>query len=177
MLAAQKARLFGLPAMTAAATEPRYWSARHYDLADRVSGYGSARGASLERLCGALSIPVKTCAHGSDVGELYDQGEIEAIERYCATDCCATLMAYAHQRAMETGNPGYHAALTIQFARWAEWQYADHLAPYARVDNPNPLLQLSLLGQLDAALNNAALNADVRAQEALDASFTEVTTY
>lgn len=78
MLTAQKARLFDLPALTAAATEPRYSSARHYDLADRVSGYGSARGASLERLCGALGIPAKTSVHGSDVGALYDQGEMEA---------------------------------------------------------------------------------------------------
>jgi hypothetical protein len=177
MLTAQKTRLFDLPSLTAAATEPRYWSARHYDLADKVSAYGAARGASLERLCGALSIPVKQCAHGSEVGALYDQGDLESIETYCSTDCCATLAAYAYQRAMETGDPGYHASLTWQFARWCEQQCIDDLAPYAEVHDRQGLQQLSLLGQLDASLENARLDADLRQRRAVDASFGEVTHY
>ncbi|GGD91482.1 hypothetical protein GCM10011515_08940 [Tsuneonella deserti] len=177
MLTAQKCRLMSLPSLTAAATEPRYLSARHYDLADVISGYGAARGASLSGLCGALGIPVKQEAHGSEVGALYDRGDLEAIERYCETDVCATLLAYAYQRAMETGDPGYHASLTWQFARWAEEQYLDHLAPYAEVRDPQALQQFSLLGQLDASLENAQLDADLRDKRAVDDSFGELTHY
>lgn len=177
MLTAQKARMFELPSLTAAATEPRYWSARHYDLAERVSGYGAARGASLERLCGALGIPVKLSTHGSDVGALYDQGDIEAIETYCMTDCCATLLGAAYQRAMENGDPGYHASLTWQFAQWAEAQCLDHLVPYAEVRDHQSLQQLSLLGQLEASLENGRLDADLREKQAIDASFGEPTHY
>lgn len=177
MLTAQKARLFNLPSLTAAATEPRYWSARHYDLALKVSGYGAARGASLLRLCEALGIVVKRDTHGSEVGALFDSGNVQAIENYCETDVCATLLAYAYQRAMETGDPGYHASLTWQFARWAEQQFLDHLAPYAEVRDRQALQQLSLLGQLDGSLENARLNAELREKQAVDASFGEVTHY
>ena len=57
MLTAQATRNFSLPALTAAATEPRYASARHVDLADKYSGYGAARGASLTRLLPAHPAP------------------------------------------------------------------------------------------------------------------------
>ena len=125
----------------------------------------------MERLCSALGIPAKLAAHGSEVGELYEAGEIETIERYCEQDVASTLLAFAHWRAMETGSPGYHAALTFQFTRWVQQHGQDHLLPYADIDRPEELLRLSLLGQLDAAFKNAQMNADCRAKQALDASF------
>ena len=171
LLAAQKARIYSLHAITAAATEPRYWSAKHYDLADKFSQYGAARGASLERLCSALAIPAKLEAHGSEVGELFAAGEIDTIAAYCEQDVVSTLLTFAHWRAIETCNPAYHAALTFQFTRWVRQQDGDHLRPFASIKKPEELLRLSLLGQLDAACDNAQLNADVRAKRALDASF------
>lgn len=177
MLTAQKARIFDVPSLRAAALEPRFVGGKHYDLADRVSGFGAARGASLERLCDALGIPVKLGVDGSDVGKLYDRGDIDAIEQYCSGDVAATLLVTAHQRAMETGNPGYHASLTWQFARWAEDQCLDHLMPYAEVRDSQELQRLSLLGQLEAAQQSARLNAEWREQREIDASFGDVTTY
>lgn len=171
LLAAQRERSFGLHALTAAATEPRYWSARHYDLADKYSQYGAARGASLERLCSALNIPAKLAAHGSEVAELYEAGEIDTIAAYCEQDVVSTLLTFAHWRAIETGNSRYHAALTFQFTRWVQQQTGEHLQPYALIDRPGDLARLSLLGQIEAASRNAELNADVRAKQALDASF------
>lgn len=170
LLAAQAARSYRYLALTAAATEPRYWSARHCDLVDKFNQYG-ARGASMERLCLALDIPAKLAAHGSEVGELYQAGDIDTIAAYCEQDVCSTLLLAAHWRAIETGNAGYHAALTFQFARWVQHQSGDHLKPFASIKKPEELLRLSLLGQLDAACDNAQLNADVRAKRALDASF------
>jgi hypothetical protein len=177
LLHAQRARKFRLHALTAAATEPRFWSARHYDLADKFSQFGAARGASLERLCSALGIPAKLAAQGGEVGELHDRGEIRLIEQYCEQDVVSTLLTFAHFRAIETGNPAYHAALTLQFMRWVQQQGEDHLLPYACVKSPEDLLQLSLLGQLDAAFDIAQVNADCRAKQALDASFGEATHY
>lgn len=177
LLHAQNARKYRLFSLTAAALEPRFWSARHYDLADKFSQYGAARGASLERLCSALGIPCKLAAHGSEVGELHDRGEIRRIEQYCETDLASTMLVYAHFRAIETGNPTYHAALTFQFTHWVQQEGLDHLLPYSRIPAPEDLLRLSLLGQLSAAFDNAQLNADCRAKQALDASFGAATHY
>jgi len=177
MLTAQKLRSFSLPALTAVACEPRYHSARHYDLADRFSQYGAARGASLERLCEALNIPVKVGAHGSEVGDLYDRGEIETIEHYCEGDTASTLLLLAHQRATEAGDPLYFSSLTFQFARWVRHWGLEHLLPFAAVRDIDELATPSLIGPLDAAPDNARIDAELRDKQALDASFTEITHY
>lgn len=170
LLHAQRARKFKLQALTAAATEPRYWSARHYDLADKFSQYGGARGVSLERLSEALGIPAKIAAHGNEVGELHAAGKIDLIANYCEQDVCSTLLAMAYYRAVETGDPTYHASLTYQFARWAERQ-GEHLRLYADIEAPADLLQLSLTAQIDAAVEAAHKNAECRALQALETSF------
>lgn len=170
LLHAQRARKFKLHALTTAATEPRYWSARHYDLADKFSQYGGARGVSLERLCEALGIPVKIAAHGNEVGELHAAGQIDLIEQYCEQDVCSTILAMAFYRAVETGDPTYHAALTYQFARWAE-QRGEHLRLYADIEAPEDLMQLSLTAQIDASVEAARMNAEARAFHALERTF------
>ena len=175
LLHAQKARKFKLQALTAAATEPRFWS-HDITISRKVSQYGGARGASLERLCAALDIPAKIAAHGNEVGELHAAGEIEKIAQYCEQDTCSTLLAAAYFRAMETADPTYHAALTYQFARWAQRQ-GEHLHPYASIQAAEDLLQLSLLGQIDAAFEVAQMNADCRALQALDTGFVETNPY
>lgn len=177
MLAAMNTRAYSLQSLRRAATEHRFDSALHYDLADRMSGYGAARGASLERLCSALNIPVKREAHGSAVGELYDRGDVEAIERYCETDVAATLLLFAHHRAMETGDAGYHASLSWQFAKWASKQRKPHLEPYAELRDAPEMQCRSLLQQLDAVFENARQNADLREQRLIDASFGEAVSY
>lgn len=176
LLNAQKARCFQLPALTAAASQPK-WGNVHFDLAQRCSNFGAARGGTLEQLCSALLIPVKIEAHGDQVADLYDRGEIDAIEAYCSTDVAATLMLYAHQRAMETGDPLYHAALTTQFVRWAQQDGRDCLRPFTEVEQLDRLLPISLLGQIAAAEQVAGMNAEWRDKQALDASFGEAVHY
>jgi hypothetical protein len=175
MLAAQRRRSFRLRALTAAATQPRFGNL-HYDLAEKYSGYGAARGGSLERLCQALDIPAKRTTHGDDVGRLFDEGKIDEIVAYCETDVAATLLLFAHCRAMEVGDPGYHASLTYQFARWVQLQGSEHLLPFAKVYDLDELLRQSLIGQIDAAVANAVRNADLRAKQALDKLFDEAET-
>ncbi|WP_456437809.1 ribonuclease H-like domain-containing protein [Desulfurobacterium sp.] len=46
--------------------------------------------ASLHALCSLYGIPVKTQAHGSNVEELYANGNYEKIAMYCAEDVLAT---------------------------------------------------------------------------------------
>ncbi|WP_022846825.1 ribonuclease H-like domain-containing protein [Desulfurobacterium sp. TC5-1] len=45
---------------------------------------------SLKALCTLFEIPVKTEAHGSEVEELYKDGELKKIATYCAEDVLAT---------------------------------------------------------------------------------------
>lgn len=170
LLHAQRARKFRLHSLTAAATEPRYWSGRHVDLAEKFSQYGSARGASLERLSRALGIPAKMSAHGNEVGELHAAGEVDKIARYCEEDTASTLLLGAYYLAMEAGDPAYHASLTYQFARWCLTQ-GEHLRPYSRIEAPEHLLQLSLIGQLEAGIENARLDADFREHLAFQKGF------
>ena len=177
ILAAQAMRNFSLSALTAAATENRYVSALHYDLADKYSQYGSARGASLAMLCEAVGVRAKVTAHGDEVGHLYDEGKINEIVEYCEGDVASTLLLYAHCRAMEIGDPAYHASLTFQFVRWIQEQQCDHLAPFAEIDELADLVRQSLIGQIDAAFDNARLDADLHAKRALDASFLPAVTY
>ena len=177
ILAGQATRTYCLPSLTAAANESRYDSARHYDLADKYSGYGSARGSSLAMLCEAVGVKAKVTAHGDEVGTLYDEGKLDEIVEYCEGDVASTLLLYAHCRAMEKGDPAYHASLTYQFVRWINEQASEHLAPFAEIDDLDDLVRQSLIGQIDAALDNAELDANVQAKRALDASFTETVTY
>lgn len=169
-LASQKCHSFGGGPLVAAATQHRYGNV-HYDLAAKYSGHGAARGASLSMLCKELGIPAKFSAHGEDVGALYDAGEIDRIVEYCHGDVASTLMLYAFYRAMETGDEGYHASLTIQFARWVQEQDIAYLAPFAVLTDPDHLLQGSLLSQIEAARDVARINSEWQSKQQLDAGF------
>jgi len=177
MLTAQATRNFRLPALTAAATEPRYLSARHVDLADKYSSYGGARGASLASLSEALGVSAKVGMCGGEVAQLYDEGRIDEIVEYCEGDVSNNLHLHANFRAMEKGDAGYHAALVWQFSRWVHDQELEHLKPLADVEMLENLLRQSLIGQIDAALRNAEIDAELTAKRKLDASFGEATTY
>ncbi|HEX8402666.1 MAG TPA: hypothetical protein VF628_13300 [Allosphingosinicella sp.] len=176
MLTAQKARSLRLPALVSAATQPRYGNV-HYDLAQRYSGYGSARGASLAMLCEALCIPAKFSAHGEDVGALYDEGEVEKIVQYCHGDVSSTLLLHAHHRALETGEVRYHASLTAQFARWVQEQDLAYLAPFAEVAGLADLLQQSLLSQISSARSVARINSEWQSKQEIDGSFSPAIRY
>ena len=177
MLAAQSTRNFHLPALAAAAIEPRYVSARHYDLLDKYSNFGSARGCSLAMLCDALGIKSKVNAHGDEVGELYNEGKIDEIVQYCEGDVISTTLLLAHYRAMEKGDASYHASLTAQLVRWIHAQGHEHLLPFTEIEDLAGLLRLSLIGQIDAATRRGELDAALQAKRTLDASFTEITHY
>ncbi len=64
-----------------------------------------------------------------------------------------------------------------QFVRWINDQELEHLKPFTEVERLDDLLRQSLIGQLDAALDNARIDADLRARRELDASFSEAISY
>lgn len=177
MLAAQSSRNFCLPALTAAATESRPVSAKHYDLLAKYSNNGAARGCSLAMLCDALGIKSKLTAHGDEVANLYKEGKVETIVQYCEGDVLSTAFLLAYYRAMEKGDVYYHASLTSQLARWIQVQGHEHLLPFAEVEDLTGLLRLSLIHQLDAATRQGEIAAAVQAKRELDASFGEITHY
>ena len=170
MLTAQKARSMRLGALVSAATQPRYGNI-HFDLAQKYSAYGAARGASLTLLCEALGIPAKFSAHGEDVGALYDAGEVQQIVEYCHGDVASTMMLYAHYRALETGNERYHASLTAQFVRCVQEKGLAYLNPFAEVVGLADLLQQSLVNQISSARDLARINSEWQSKQALDSSF------
>jgi hypothetical protein len=176
-LAAQKARRFALPALVAAAKEPRFHSAKHYDLADRISGFGGARGATLERLCKELQIAAKVDMHGSEVGKLFEEGRMVEVANYCDGDVASTLLLAAHVWAFEHGDQGYFASLVFQFTRWVQKYGIEHLMPFTEIDDVASLLARSLLGQIESAQANAKIDADLREKRRIDDSFTDTIHY
>lgn len=177
LLSAQSSRNFRLPSLTAAATESRYASAKHYDLLAKYSNNGAARGCSLAMLCDAVGVKSKVTAHGDEVGKLYYRKGIKTIVQYCEGDVISTTLLLAHYRAMEKGDISYHASLTSQIVRWINAEGHEHLLPFAEIEDLPGLLCFSLVDQLDAAIRQSELDAASRAKRKLDAEFSEITHY
>ena len=141
----------------------------------RIRGIGTVGdNAGLESSVGVVIDGVYRPRNGVGFGDL---GEIDRIEDYCSTDVAATLMLYAHQRAMETGDPLTHASLITQFVRWAQQDGRKCLRPFTDFPDLSKLLPISLLGQIAAAEEVAAMNSEWRDKKALDASFNEAVSY
>jgi len=104
----------------------------HCDLADQFSQFGTARGASLATLCGALDISVKQNAHGDEVSKLYDSGEIETIKKYCEEDVAATYLLFLHWIAFRHADAELLVTGCAHLARFIEAEGLDHLLAHAR---------------------------------------------
>jgi predicted PolB exonuclease-like 3'-5' exonuclease len=83
--------------------EPAYpiplgWSA-HFDVREAFEGDDKRRRGSLDYFCAVFGVPSpKMEMDGSLVGQVYAEGRIEDIERYCLADCRATLALYRRLR-------------------------------------------------------------------------------
>ena len=140
----------------------------HCDLAEIYSLYGGTKRPSLSEICDRLGIPVKTSAHGSDVGALWRAGDVAAITRYCEEDVAATYCAWLAWHGWRHGDDGLIARPLAAFASWIERspEHA-HLMPFAT----SPLavwarpraLALRVAATLKAAERRAQQAADERA--------------
>ena len=67
---------------------------RHTDLMDVLSGYQPRASVSLEDMALLLGLPGKLGMHGSQVWEIYRDGDVAAIRHYCETDVLNTYLVY-----------------------------------------------------------------------------------
>ncbi len=77
-------------------TYPRYtnrFSLYHIDLAIDIFG---GKKVSLKKMCYLCGIPVKQEGEGNIVEDIFKEGNLEQIARYCAEDVKATAMLFAY---------------------------------------------------------------------------------
>ena len=67
---------------------------RHMDLMDVLSGFQGRGRASLDDVATLLGFPGKIGLHGSQVWEVYLQGDLARIRDYCETDVLNTYLIY-----------------------------------------------------------------------------------
>jgi 3'-5' exonuclease len=68
----------------------RFSEEGHLDLADAISDFGAARMTSLDGAARLLGLPGKVGVDGSQVEEMFRDGQIDALRRYCLSDVAQT---------------------------------------------------------------------------------------
>ncbi|WP_375380927.1 hypothetical protein [uncultured Sphingomonas sp.] len=116
-LAAQRLRLWEMPAIARHAAMPRFDGA-HADLADLYAAFG--RKVGLAEICDAIGIPVKTTTSGGDVAALWEAGETERIRIYVMEDAAATLCVFFAWLAGRAANEALVARPIAALARHIE---------------------------------------------------------
>jgi len=150
-MAAGRASLFECRNLTDAWASHRY-SGSHIDLADLVTNFGSAPRTSLELLCEAADIPVKTNGHGGDVEVMLREQGIEAVRKYCEEDVASTLVLFAIVQGLRSNDPAYAASLIGDFANWVGDANLEHLASFRHLSGKAVLERTRLLHRVDEGL-------------------------
>lgn len=163
-LQAMRHRVFDLEGLARQSQCGRY-DTTHCDLADQFAGYGSSRTLSLAAVCEALEIPVKTSVHGSDVGALWQAGDVQAIKRYVAEDVIATWIVWLHWAAWKNADPAELALPLSDFAAWIE--ATPGLEPYRAFADCSPARWARVHAPAIRA-GHAQKSAEIRAQHARD---------
>ncbi len=70
----------------------RFSTTYHLDLLEVLSDYGASARCSLDEVAASFDVPGKLETSGSQVRELYETGDIEAIRNYCECDVLSTLL-------------------------------------------------------------------------------------
>ena len=80
----------------AGSARARYSSERHLDLFDYLTNYGASGGlrGGMDLLLKMIGLPGKMEVDGSKVQELYEQGRLEEIHRYCRSDVVQTYFLF-----------------------------------------------------------------------------------
>lgn len=79
----------------------RYNAQSHLDLMDLLSNYGAVRmTGGLNLLANLIGKPGKTQVDGSQVQEMYDRGETDAINGYCRCDVLDTYFVFLRTRVL-----------------------------------------------------------------------------
>lgn len=79
----------------------RYSEDNHSDLCDVMGDFGMARNLKLDVVGKLIGLPGKHGVDGSQVAEMYAQGGLKDIERYCITDVFQTAVVYMRWRMLK----------------------------------------------------------------------------
>lgn len=150
-MTAMRAFIFDCRNLTDAWASHRF-SGSHIDVADVISGFGSAPRVSLEMLCEAAGIPVKVNGHGGDVASMLRQQGIESVKRYCEEDVASTLILFAMVQALRTNDGTYAASLVGDFVTWSHDAGFDHLQEFQKLSGNAVMERLRLMHRLDEGI-------------------------
>jgi predicted PolB exonuclease-like 3'-5' exonuclease len=80
----------------------RYSSERHLDLFDYLTNFGASGGirGGMDLLLKMIGLPGKMEVDGSQVQELYEQGRLDEIHRYCRNDVVQTYFLFLRVELM-----------------------------------------------------------------------------
>jgi len=84
------------------ATRARYSTERHLDLFDYLTNFGASGGlrGGMDLLLKMIGLPGKMEIDGAQVQELYEQGRLEEIHRYCRNDVVQTYFLFLRVELM-----------------------------------------------------------------------------
>ena len=138
----------------------------HCDLLDQFSAYGATKKVSLAELCGPLGIPVKTSTCGSEVGDLWRAGNIEAIARYVEEDVIATYILWLFKSAFRNNDESRIVVPLSDLTRWIERSpELAHLAPFTTCRPANWARSRAVLHAVQSALDHAERRVRVAADD------------
>ncbi len=116
---------------------------RHLDLMDLLALYQPRANAGMDTLAQLCGLPGKLGMDGSQVYAAWQQGELEAVRRYCETDVLNTYLLYCRFQLMRGGlSPAEHldevALVRNTLADWAlnEPHWAEYLQTWRLPDPP-----------------------------------------
>lgn len=77
--------------------EIRYrFSRENIDLIDEFSNYGASSWPKLKHIGALIGMPIKLTGEGGEVHTMFQNNELELIERYCYEDVIATYLIWLH---------------------------------------------------------------------------------
>jgi len=92
----------------------------HFDILDQQGDYGASRGWKLSDVAQSYGLPGKVGCDGSDVGNLWDNGLVKTIRRYCANDVFMTWAVFVKKWAA-MADPQF----AVHWQRSIDWAKAD----------------------------------------------------
>ncbi len=108
----------------------RYNTDAHIDLMDLISNFGAARSTGgLNLLANLIGKPGKTGIDGSKIQDMYDAGQVEAINDYCRCDVLDTYFVFLRSRVLLAQlRLEEEQAIVAETKQWLEQHTADNPA-------------------------------------------------
>jgi len=114
----------------------RYSTERHLDLFDYLTNFGASGGlrGGMDLLLKMIGLPGKMEVDGSQVQELFEQGRLEEIHRYCRNDVVQTYFLFLRVELMR----GRVDEAAYRLAREASAHFLAEIGAPPPADEPSP---------------------------------------